>query len=259
MNLLLVQYVLLAAARDKLLWAMAVVIILGACLSTLSSSAAIIEQGQFVVTYMGGGLRIISLVGLTLFTVFFVRRLHDSRDIEFLLTRPVSRLSLVVSQSTAFSILAVLCGILLTAILALVTWNQGGDGDVWLWGLGISFEFVIVTNVAFFFAMVLTSPVTAGMATFGFYVLSRMMGQLIAITHIADGTDSIGMMMKLFKVIIQIISVVTPRFDLMAQTSWLIYGAQEYAQHMVFIILQAAVFLFLVLTATYIDLRRRQF
>lgn len=259
MNLLLVRYVLVAAARDKLMWAMAAVIILGACLSTLTSSAAIIEQGQFVLTYMGGGLRIISLVGLTLFTVFFVRRLHDSRDIEFLLTRPVSRLSLVLSQSAAFSLLAVFSGGLLMGILSLLMWKQGGVGSVWLWSAGITFEFIIVANVAFFFSMVLTSPVTAGMATFGFYVLARMTGQLLAITHVKESAEGVGLLMTFFKGVMQVISVVIPRFDLMAQTSWLLYGAQDVGMNFLCILLQASVFLFLILTAIYIDLRRRQF
>ena len=71
MSIQLIRYVLLAAIRDRMLWGVVAVSLLGTCLSIFSGSAAIIEQDQFVVTYIGGGVRLLSLIGLVLFVVFY--------------------------------------------------------------------------------------------------------------------------------------------------------------------------------------------
>lgn len=256
MSLQVIRYVLKAALRDKMVWGLLAIFVLGACLSFFSGSAAAIEQDQFVVAYMAGGLRILALIGLSLFVVFFVRRSYDSRDIEFLLTRPVSRGGFVLSLATGFSLIALFCGIFLSGILGLLSVHYNEHDGIALWGLGVTFEFILVCNVAFFFSMVLTSPVTAGLGTLGFYVLSRLMGGFLSIAlHPAMSTTD-GM--KLVVGVTKVVSVIIPRFDLMAQTSWLIYGGPR-LQDWLFVVVQAGVFLTLVLSATIIDLRRKQF
>jgi ABC-type transport system involved in multi-copper enzyme maturation permease subunit len=259
MSVVLVKYILLAAFRDKLIWGVLAISIFGACLSMLSGSAAVMEQGQFVLTYMAGGLRIISLLGLTLFTVFFVRRSFDSRDIEFLLTRPLSRTAFVFSHTAAFSILAMGAGIFVSIIVGGVASHYGTISSVMLWCFGVTFEFMITVNIAFFFAMVLSSPVSAGLATFGFYILSRLMGELLGILHHPHAPDNIlEVAAQKLGGVVSAISVVIPRFDLLAQTSWLIYGGG--AMHdWIFAVVQGAAFLSLISIATLIDLRRRQF
>lgn len=251
----LVRYVLTAAIRDRLLLSILAVVGLGVCLSLFSASSALIEQNQFAVVYMASGLRILGLAGLMLFAVFFIRRLFDSRDIEYLLSRPISRISLILSMASALSILAVGAGALLTLIVSLFAHKIGQVSGLLLWMSGVTAEFVLIVNVALFFAMVLSSPVTAGMAVMGFYVLGRMIGQLLGIAQnppvFFPGYELINGLMKL-------VSMLIPRLDLMTQTSWLIYGAgtvEDYG----FIILQTLVFVVLVLTAALIDLVRRQF
>jgi len=255
MYLTIIAYVLKAALRDRLMLGLAVATILGACLSVLSSSFAIIEQDQFVIAYMAGGLRILALVALSLFTIFFVRRSFDSRDVEFLLTRPLSRASFVIAHAAAFSILALGAGVLLTVIVGAAALHKGMTGGIMLWSLGITFEYIIVVNTAFFFAMILTSPVTAGLATFGFYVLCRLMGQFLAIMGVAG---SGGPLHNVMEGAVKLISLATPRLDLLAQTSWLIYGGEK-IEDWIFVPVQGVVFTALVVAATYLDLKRRQF
>lgn len=252
----LVKYVLTAALRDRLLLSSVAVIILGICLSLFLASSAVIEQNQFALVYMGSGLRVLTLAGLVLFVVFFIRRSFDARDIEYLLSRPVSRISLILSNAAAFSLLAIGAGVFLTLILGGMAWRGSGEvSGVLLWSAGITGEFIIMVNVALFFAMVLSSPVTAGMAALGFYILARMMGELLGITvnppfHFA-GDQTLMTVMK-------VVSVAVPRLDLMAQTSWLVYGTGGLSDYF-FIICQALAFLILILTASLIDLVRRQF
>jgi ABC-type transport system involved in multi-copper enzyme maturation permease subunit len=249
----------MAAIRDRLIWGVAAMSILGVCLSIFSGSVAIVEQGQFVLAYMAGGLRIISLLGLTLFTIFFVRRSFDARDIEFLLTRPISRAKFVFSHVAAFSLLAIAAGIFISVIVGVISLQYGGASSILLWCFGITFELMIVANIAFFFSMVLSSPVTAGMATFGFYILARLMGQLLSIFHHTPiPHDVTSYVMTGLGQVVAMIAMIIPRLDLLAQTSWLIYGGGVFADW-IFVLIQGVVFVGLIGIATTIDLRRRQF
>lgn len=251
----LVKYVLTAALRDKLLLSFVGLIILGLCLSLISASSAVIEQNQFAIIYTGSGLRILGLLGLALFVIFFVRRSFDARDIEYLLSRPISRSNFVLSHSCAFSILALGAGFALSLIMAVMAYKSGQIEGILLWSLGVTAEYILVVNVALFFAMVLTSPVTAGMGVMGFYVLGRMLGELLGIARNGpvryQGEEIMNAIMSL-------VSVLMPRLDLMTQTSWLIYGTVGVSDYL-FILIQTVVFLALVLCATLIDLVRRQF
>lgn len=254
MSAQLIRYVLLAALRDRMMWGIAIIAILGACLSIFSGSAAVIEQGQFVMTYAAGGIRILTLIGLVLFVVFYVRRSFDARDVEFLLTRPLSRLQFILSHAAAFSLLAILSGAFLTLIIFALNRGQLSEGLA-LWSCGVTAEYILVANTAFFFALVLNSPVSSGLSTLGFYVLARMIGNLMAIAHANLASTGV---FKGLAFLMDMIAMVIPRLDLMAQTSWLIYGNHDW-HSWAFICAQSLLFLALILTAALIDLKRRQF
>jgi len=53
------------------------------------------------------------------------------------------------------------------------------------------------------------------------------------------------------------VSTLTPRLDLMGQTSWLVYGVDNI--NLTFVLAQGAIFLFLILVIALIDLVVRQF
>lgn len=255
MSSAIIKYILTAALRDKLLLSVAAVVVLGICLSLFLSSSAVIEQDQFTIVYLGSSLRILGLIGLVLFAIFFIRRLFDARDIEYLLSRPVSRVSLTLSCSAAFSLLALAAAVLLGLIVGGIAASSGHVTGVALWFTGVAAEYIVMVNVALFFAFVLSSPVTAGMAALGFYVLARMMGQLMGIIQ---NTPVSFPGQELLNQVMNMVAMLMPRLDLMTQTSWLIYGNTG-VQDYLFILLQTAVFLALILTAALIDLVRRQF
>lgn len=255
MSSAIIKYILTAALRDKLLLSVVAVAVLGICLSLFMASSAVIEQDQFTLVYMGSSLRILGLIGLVLFTIFFIRRLFDARDIEYLLSRPLSRLKLMLSSSAAFSLLAIGSATLLGLIVGGLAASSGHVAGVALWFTGLAAEYVVMVNVALFFAFVLSSPITSGMATLGFYVLARMNGQLMGIIQ---GGEIRFPGQEILNNVMNMVSMLMPRLDLMTQTSWLIYGdggVQDYA----FILLQTVIFLALILTAATIDLVRKQF
>ncbi len=248
----LVKYVVMAALRDKLMIAMTIVLFVGASLAMFLGSAAIVEKSLFTIVFVGAGSRILVVLGLVLFVVFFIRRAFDSKEIEYLLSRPVGRLSIILSFAFAFSILCVFMGLGVGACVFAVSPHLFGYGHV-LWVVSIIVEAVIMANTALFFSMYISSASSATMATLGVYVLGRLMGQLLGIVDsaIVDGQGLYAMAM-------QMVSVITPRLDLLGQSSWLIYGVQD-GYTLVYALCQGAFFSALVLLAASFDFIRREF
>ena len=252
MSFPLVKYVLIAALRDKLILSLAIVLLVGASLATFLGSSAIIEKDQFTVVFAGAGLRFVSIFALILFVVFFVRRSFESKDIEYLLSRPIGRLKIIYSYAFAFSILSFLIGLGVGLVIYTLSPHLFGHGHV-IWIVSIIVEAIIMVNVALFFAMYISSAASGCMATLSVYVLGRLMGQLLGIAD-SSLVDSEG----IYAMALQLVSFITPRLDLLGQTSWLIYG-YDGSYGIIEAVIQGGVFSALVLLAASLDFTRRQF
>lgn len=253
LNMDIVKYTLLAARRDKLIVSMLVTIVVGACLSVFFGSSAVIEKDYFTVVFVSASLRIVSVIGLVLFVIFFIRRSFDGKDIEFLLSRPVGRVQLVLSYFVAFSLLCVFMGVAVGLCVYAVSPHLFSNAYL-IWTLSIVVECIIMAGVALFFSMYISSAASAAMATLGFYAFGRMTGQLIGIID-SPLVDDYGFL----SIILQIISMIVPRLDLLGQSSWLIYGIPDTGFGFIHVVLQGAVFCFLILSATCFDFLKRAF
>lgn len=253
MSFPLVKYVLIAALRDRLILSLIVILFIGSSLALFLGSAAVIEKDQFTIVFAAAGLRFTSVFGLVLFVVFFIRRSFEGKDIEFLLSRPIGRLRIIFSYAAAFSLLATFMGLTVGLAVYAVSPHLFGDGHV-LWIASIIVENIIMVNVALFFSMYISSSATAALVTLGFYMLARMMGQLLGITDssLVDGGG-------IYAMALQMVSVIMPRLDLMGQSSWLIYGVEGSGIGLAYILGQGVVFSALVLLAASLDFIRRQF
>lgn len=268
----LVLYVLTAALRDRLLVTLALLIAAGAGLGAFLGSAAMTEQDSFSTVFGAGGLRFLGVIGIVLFVCFYMRRAFESKEVEFMLARPMSRLTYLFSHAFAFIILAALVALAVSLVLLLS--GAPHAAGLMIWGLSLLAEYAVMTVAALFFSVVLSSAAGAAMATLGFYALARLIGTLIGIARHPPE----NILFAVLNNIVELISVFIPRFDLMGQTSWLVYGfdgaggislrddagwlAQQltvYAGAGGFILIQCAVFVSLLLAAAAYDFTRREF
>src|SRR4051812_24038337 len=116
----LVKYVLTAALRAKLMITLFLMILLAAAVAVFMASASVPESGSFTLVFGSGGLRFLGVTGLILFCCFYVRRSFENKEVEFLLSKPVSRLSFLCSHALAFSILAFLIAVAITVAVAVL-------------------------------------------------------------------------------------------------------------------------------------------
>lgn len=248
----LIQYVLIAALRDKLVLSLSIIFILCASLSVFLGSSAITEQDQFTLVFAASTIRLAGATGLILFVVFFIRRSFDSKDVEFLLSRPISRIEYLLSYSAAFSLIGALTGLSQGLAIYILGPHLFSDGT-FLWIISIMVENILIMNVALFFAMFFSSAATGAMVTLSFYVLGRMMGQFLGIIDANKNTSH-----ESVEFTMQVVSVLMPRLDLMGQSGWLVYGAGD-SVTVLFIVFQGVFFSGLVLGAALLDLAKRQF
>ncbi len=268
----LVQYVVTAAMRDKLIMTLLLMIAMGGAVSVFLGAATITEKESFALVFGASGLRFLGVLGVVLFCSFYIRRSFETKEVEFLLSRPLSRMTFLYSHAAAFVLLGVALAFIVGAVVFFLGKPSLSGFGVWL--ASLCMEYALMSVAALFFAMVVASASGAALATLGLYVLARLIGTVLGIAAEAPANYFYAMLNNA----VELISVFVPRLDLMGQTSWLVYGvagsggigftqeAGTYAHMMVhhlgllgFISLQGVIFIMLLLAATAFDFLRREF
>lgn len=252
-----IRYIMLSALRDWLFVAILGLLALVAGGAFFFGYTYLIENVEAATVYFAGAGRLVLVLGLTVFICFHVRRSVETKEIELLLSKPLSRTSLVVGLWLGFAATATLLAIPFFALLGGVFSHPSNPG-LWVWMASMWLEILLVVSLAMAFALILGSAVTAVMASLGFYALCRLMGFFVAVidakhfslgNHIADviaGTALKG------------VSIVIPRLDLFANTSWLVYN-DGWNGLVGIIAAQGAIFIPLLILVAAFDLNRKQF
>lgn len=250
-----IRYVLLTAMRDRLFFGLLVGILAAAYISSVLGSTAMLETEQMTLTFSAASARVIIMVGLIVFIGFHMRNAFDAREIDVLLSRPISRTTLVLSYWLGFISVATLL-VLPTIAMIYVVGVLNTTGYL-LWSLSLVLESWLLVSVALFASLTIRSGVGTVLASLAIYTISRMMGFFVATTKtgILFETQEVTMGAKY---LMTAISTVVPRLDFFAKSHWLIYGAKSYEDLTLFL-LQALVFIPLLLAASVIDFKRKQF
>ncbi len=252
-NIPLICYVLKASIRDKLILSLIVLFLAASSLSFFIGGSATAEPDAAVLTFIANSARFIGVLSLILFTVFYVRRAYETHDIEYLLSRPVTRIHFIIAHLLALSLLSLLFTIVISAGLTLFASHILNIDGFILWSVSLGLEFMIIAYAAFFFSMTLSSAVSGTMATLAAYVLARMSGQVLAIIDSGSQGGS-----YILSKIMEAASVIVPRFDLFSQSSWLIYGPDA-SIGLLFFVIHGGLFLFLIACASIFDLQLKEF
>ncbi len=251
----LVSYIIKAAVRDRLFLAFIVLLSLIASMSFFFASASFAEKMSFATVFTASSLRLAGVFMLIIFTTFFIRRSYDSKDIEFLLARPVSRVMFYLSYSLALSLLALFITLFQGLALCLVMYKALGP-EILYWFFTLLLENIVVVNCALFFSMIVSSTAISSLASVGFYVLSRLLGQIFGII---DSDLTRNPVVIFLQGVMEVISVAMPRLDLAGQSVWLVHGVSTPGTVILQLTLQIVGFTVLITLAGMFDLQRKQF
>jgi len=217
-----VRYVLLTAYRDRL-----ALVILAAQLTVLAGSelvatAALSENIAVGLVTAGAMMRAVMVLGLITFVSFHARRMEETREIEVILTRPISRPAFVLAYFAAYSGLALLlalpAGLLLGAGYG--SWTAG----LAEWQASLMLESLVLVALSLFCALSLGSATASVMAASGLYLMCRLGAYFRAISEQHTGMLDHPAADKVARLAIEIVSALLPRLDLFGQGSWLVYG-----------------------------------
>src|SRR5271155_3737620 len=97
-----IRYILITALRDWLFIGLLAGILLATAVSATLGSTAFIEEKEMTVTFAAGAARLILMVGMIVFVCFHIRNAFDTKEIDVILSRPISRSNLVISYWLGF-------------------------------------------------------------------------------------------------------------------------------------------------------------
>lgn len=251
----IIRYTLLTARRDWLFIGLVLLVVMAYGLSIFTGSTALVEQSQMSLAYFAGSSRVALLIGLIVFACFHVRRLFDNREIESMLSKPISRTQFVVAYWLGFVILAFVA-VMPVMILMLVAFKPNMVGLIY-WASSLFLEISLVLAFALVSGLILRSAVSAVLASFSFYLISRLMGFFVAAFDQPSLLTS-GNYGQIMATALKGLSAIIPRLDLYAKSSWLIYGIEGQKDLWVFEG-QSVIFIALLLAMAVFDFKRKQF
>lgn len=248
-----IRYILLTALRDWLFSGLFIAILIAAAISATMGSTAFIEEKEMTLAFSSQSARLILMTGLIVFVCFHIRNAFETKEIDVILSRPITRSNLILSYWLGFSFVGLLLAVPVVIIINFIGANNSA-GFIG-WAVSLILEMALVISLALFAAFTMRSAVTAVLACMGFYVLSRMMAFFVFTSNSGMFNNEKFIFMKW---ILQAISTLLPRLDFFSKSEWLIYGFDSALDWQVFV-LQTVVFVPILLVAAMIDFRRKQF
>ncbi len=173
-----------------------------------------------------------------------------------MLSKPISRAQFVVAYWLGFVILA-FAAVIPVIIIMLTIFTPNIIGLVY-WASSLILEISLVLAFALVSALMLRSAVSAVLASFAFYFVSRLMGFFVAALMQPTSMLTGGPLGQIMGTLLKALSSIIPRLDLYAKSSWLIYGIEKQNDLWVFQ-LQSIVFIALLLAMAVFDFKRKQF
>ena len=252
-----INYVLLTAIRDWIFIAIIAALGLALFLSNFLASTVMVEKQQMLTSFLAGSSRFVLIAGITVFICFHVRKAFENKEVELMLSRPISRSTFIFSYWLGFCIVALLMlAILSLTIMLFFHYNYFGLST---WVTTMIFELMIISAFAVFASVILKSSVTSVLLSAGFYIVSRMIGFFGYVLEKNYATDFLSFDFITQK-IIWAISFLLPRLDLFAQTEWLLYGPAEAGVGQWYLpVVQALIYVPLLLFMAVVDFKRKQF
>ena len=257
MNAIL-KYILKNGVRDRLYIGLFVSLIITFGVSVFLGSTMLVEQQATTVVFIAGSSRVILAVGMILFVCISINRAFENKEVEFILSKAISRQQFVLAYLIGFFVTSLLIFIPLAIAIFLIS-NADKIADkigIIIWLITLLLENFLVIIFALLVSLILKNSFSAIMASFAFYIIARLMGMFVMAIKLPE--DIALMKNNFLAIILKFFSVLFPRLDLFAQSSWLIYGFKDYS-HLSIILLQFFIYFLLLIFMSFHDFKKKQF
>lgn len=250
----ILKYILKNGLRDRLYLGLFIILAISFAVSIFLGSTMMVEQNISSVIFVLAISRTVIAVGMILFVCINVSRAFDNKEIEFILSKSISREQFILGYLGGFLVANVL--ILLPIFLVILIIYKINYLGLSYWFISTILENFIVIAFALLGSLILKNSFTAILASFGFYAISRLMGMFVMTIDFADDIamakhGNLGLALK-------ILSIIFPRLDLFSQSSWVIYGDWNITI-LTIIFCQSLIYLPLLIFMSFHDFKKKQF
>lgn len=250
-----IRYILITALRDFLFLGLMMAIVFAVAISATLGNTAMVEKEAMSLVFSGASARFILMFGLIVFVAFHIRQAFDQKEIDVLISRPLSRFHIMLAYWLGFSFVAFL--LVLATVTVLSFLPIGHLAGFAYWGVSLLFESWLVVAIALFASFTLSSAVTSVLASMGIYVAGRMMAFFVATSdsHLVFRDPLVN---DVLGFIIDASSMILPRLDLFTQSEWLVYGVTRIEDTSIGLA-QVLIYIPLLIAAATIDFKRKEF
>ena len=250
----ILRYILLIGIRDRLYLGLLMSLIVAFSISIFLGDTTLVEKPQAVVAYVAGSSRAILAIGMILFVCLNVSRAFENKEVEFILSKSISREQFVLGYLLGFFIAAFLILIpLIGAILLITSANKFG---LMIWSASLLAELLIVISFSLLSSLILKNSFSAIMASFAFYLISRLMGMFVLAINLPQ--DIAAAKSHFLASALKFLSAIFPRLDLFSQSSWLNYEITDFS-NLKIIFWQSLIYIPLMIFMAFHDFKKKQF
>ena len=243
-------YTLLEALRNRLMWLLGLVLVIGVGLSGFLSELAITESRPIQVALLAAYLRFSAVFLLATFVVTSIVREFNDKGLEGVLALPLPRAGYLLGKLAGFACLALVPALLFGGLVSLLTSPQ----QALFWTLSLVAELWIVAAFSLLCVLSLNQITAALAAVMAFYLLARSVTALQLIGHGPFNSDKPSQ--RFINTVIDGISKALPHLDDFTRTEWLVYFTGGW-NSMVPVLAQTALYLVLLGSAAVFDLYRK--
>ncbi len=250
----ILKYILLAGIRDRLYIGLFITLAASFSLSIFLGSTSFVEAQQTTAAYIAGSSRAILAIGMILFVCLSVARAFENKEVEFIISKSISREKFILSYIIGFFVAAFLIFIPLFAAILIVT--KANKLGLLIWSASLLSELMIVISFSLLASLILKNSFSAIMASFGFYIISRLMGMFVLAINLPQ--DIAQAKSHLLGASLKFLSALFPRLDLFTQSEWLSYGVSEFS-NLKIILIQSLIYIPLMIFMAFHDFKKKQF
>lgn len=249
-----IKYIILTSLRDKIYLSIFLALIAIFGIAIFLGNTTLVEQSQTAAIYLSSASRNIIIFGNILFVCLTISKSFENKEVEFIISKPISREKFILSYLIGFLITAFF--IILTLVFMLILIAKTNKIGILFWFLSLFCEVIIMISFAFLVSLILKNSFLSILATLGFYLISRMMGIFVLAINLPQNLLEIKN--NFLGLILKIISIAFPRLDLFTQSSWIIYGIDDFFNIKI-IFLQSLIYIPLMIFMAFHDFRKKQF
>ena len=244
------RYTFLEALRNRLMWLVIAVMVIGIGMSGFLNALALTESRQIQLALLAACWRFAAVFLLATFVVTSMVREFNDKGLELLLAMPMPRAGYLFGKLAGFAALALVPALLFGSVAALLAPFQ----QAMLWTISLICELWIVAAFSMLCVFTFNQVMTALSAVMAFYLLARSVAALQLIGH-APFNDTTASQ-RVINFVIDTIATLMPHLDQFTRSDWLVYLSGAWAA-LLPILAQSAIYLALLSGAALFDLYRK--